>query len=168
MRNKILVLTTLFFILTVVGFSSFIGNALNVLAAKLDEQGIALSSDNDLSDILNCQDCELSDKSYLKYLRNKYGNFNFSYFENSIIDKPIEVSSNVIESGYSLRGNPTYYPKEVFDWEQNPNKDRNWQFSINSFSPLNSIFLAHRLTNNRKYMEVSFIAIENWINENIF
>lgn len=81
--------------------------------------------------------------------------------------RPLEMVGAIEKSGWTLRDNPVWHPREPFDWGANPNGDRNWHFSVNAMEFLDPYIAAYLETGEKRYFNTAYKTILDWIEFNL-
>lgn len=82
-------------------------------------------------------------------------------------DKAKVAADKLIESGYALRKNPVWKPKPPIDWGQNPKKDSNWHYVINSLRPMKPLIQAYLAGAGDRYLALARQVALDWIDFNM-
>lgn len=73
----------------------------------------------------------------------------------------------LIKKGFRLRQNPVLDITSPIDWGANPRGDRNWSFAVNSWTPLDPLFVAYAASGDYRYYEVARKAAIDWVEYNL-
>ena len=72
-----------------------------------------------------------------------------------------------LKEGYKVRDNPVRHFDQPIAWGDNPKKDRNWQYVVNSLDPLRPLLNASRRPGGSRYYRVVKGAMLDWIEYNL-
>lgn len=82
-------------------------------------------------------------------------------------DKAKAAADNLIERGYALRKNQVWRPRPPIDWGENPKKDSNWHYNVNSLRPMKPLLEAYQAGAGDKYLELARGVALDWVEYNM-
>lgn len=81
--------------------------------------------------------------------------------------EPAGDAAKIIETGFGLRGNPTWRVGISFDWGNDPKSDRNWRFRMNSPDHLEAFAADFYRNKNLDSLDVFEAGLFDWIDFNL-
>lgn len=96
-------------------------------------------------------------------------NQNYKFRNENFIMKNEEIILNankILNNKFTFLNNLTYQFDNEVDWKTNPFSYRLWNFNLNYFDFLDTLYNAYKMTRDIKYLDKGIELIESWIEKN--